>query len=94
MLIFLSQQESQSLSLVAPGEPILLSCENLLEYRTQSPVPYHPSDPKQQRPPFHSFTSDGRVLNYLVRCGQQSTMMPGEGGSLAQRKFYVFEFRV
>jgi len=83
MLIFLSQQGSQSLSLVAPGESILLSCENWLECRTQSPVPYHPSDPKQQR--VHRFTvspSDGRLLNYLVRCGQQSTMMPGDGGGL------------
>ena len=42
MLIFLSQQESQSLSLVAPGESILLSCETWPEYRTQSPVPYQP----------------------------------------------------
>lgn len=83
MLIFLSQQESQSLSLAAPGESILLSCETLPEYRTQSPVPYHPSDPKQQR--VHRFTvspSDGRLLNYLVRCGQQSTMMPGDGRGL------------
>jgi hypothetical protein len=46
-------------------------------------VPYHPSDPKQQR--VHRFTvspSDGRLLNYLVRCGQQSTMMPGDGRGL------------
>jgi hypothetical protein len=61
MLIFVSQQESQSLSLVAPGESILLSCENATEYRTQSPVPYHPSDPKQRDA--HRFTvspHDGR----------------------------------
>ena len=48
MLIFLSQQGSQSLSLVAPGESILLSCETWPEYRTQSPVPYQPSDPRRQ----------------------------------------------
>src|SRR6476646_11024852 len=49
-LIFLSQQESQSLFLVAPGESILPSCETGLECRTQSVVPYHPSDPETRAP--------------------------------------------